>query len=151
MNRLARLIVVLAALPDTALAASGQFTFVTGPVTLQKANGTRSVPGRGTPVDPGDRIVTGANAMVQLTMVDEARISLRPSRKSFRSCFKRCTSSGWYATRSVHSARGRTVTVESTPTISIARGEEYIRSMTTYRCLTMQKCTQRIRRRDHRC
>jgi hypothetical protein len=79
MNRLARLLIVLAALPATAFAASGQFTFVIGDVTLQKANGTRTVPVRGTPVDAGDRIVTGPTAMVQLTMVDEARISLRPS------------------------------------------------------------------------
>ena len=34
---------------------------------------------RGTPVDPGDRIVTGTNGMAQLTMVDQARLSLRPS------------------------------------------------------------------------
>ena len=67
------------AAPFAAAAASGTFTFVTGPVTLQKANGTRVVPVRGTPVDAGDRIVTGAGGMVQLTMVDEARISLRPS------------------------------------------------------------------------
>ena len=65
--------------PFAAGAASGTFTFVTGPVTLQKASGARSVPVRGTTVDPGDRIVTGPTGMVQLTMVDEARISLRPS------------------------------------------------------------------------
>ena len=67
------------AAPLAAAAASGTFTFVVGPVTLQKANGTRVAPVRGTTVDPGDRIVTGAGGMVQLTMVDEARISLRPS------------------------------------------------------------------------
>ena len=74
-----RLAVLLAAFPAISLAASGEFTFVTGEVTLQKANGARSVPVRGTAVDPGDRIVTGANGMVQLSMVDQARISLRPS------------------------------------------------------------------------
>jgi hypothetical protein len=70
---------VALALPLAAAAASGEFTFVTGEVTLQKADGSRSVPVRGTPVDPGDRITTGANGMVQLTMIDNARLSLRPS------------------------------------------------------------------------
>ena len=70
----------LAALaPLAAWPASGEFTFVVGEVSLTKANGQRSVPTRGTSVDPGDRIVTGANGMAQLTMVDQARLSLRPS------------------------------------------------------------------------
>ena len=68
-----------AALAPAVLAASGQFTFVVGEVSLTKANGQRSAPVRGTAVDPGDRIVTGANGMAQLTMVDQARLSLRPS------------------------------------------------------------------------
>jgi len=68
----------LAATPLIAGAASGEFAFVTGEVTLTKANGQRSTPVRGTPVDPGDRIATGANGMAQLTMVDNARLSLRP-------------------------------------------------------------------------
>lgn len=66
-------------LPLGAAAASGEFTFVTGQVTLQKADGRQSVPARGTAVDQGDRITTGADGMVQLTMVDQARLSLRPS------------------------------------------------------------------------
>jgi len=37
---------------------------------------------RGTPVDAGDRVTTGANGMAQLTMVDQARLSLRPRRSS---------------------------------------------------------------------
>jgi hypothetical protein len=69
----------LAAVPLSAAAASGQFTFVVGEVSLAKANGQRVAPVRGTPVDPGDRIVTGTNGMAQLTMVDQARLSLRPS------------------------------------------------------------------------
>lgn len=67
------------ATPALAIAASGEFSFVTGEVTLTKRDGRSSTPTRGTAVDPGDRIVTGANGMVQLTMVDQARISLRPS------------------------------------------------------------------------
>ncbi|HEY4998333.1 MAG TPA: FecR domain-containing protein, partial [Usitatibacter sp.] len=77
VNRL--LLAALAATPLLAAAASGQFTFVTGEVSLQKANGQRSVPARGTPVDAGDRITTGRNGMAQLTMVDQARLSLRPA------------------------------------------------------------------------
>ncbi|MGZ5083983.1 MAG: FecR family protein, partial [Usitatibacter sp.] len=77
VNRL--LVAALAATPMMAAAASGEFTFVTGEVSLAKANGQRSVPVRGTPVDAGDRITTGANGMAQLTMVDQARLSLRPA------------------------------------------------------------------------
>ena len=77
VNRL--LLAALAATPLWAGAASGEFTFVTGEVSLVKANGQRSTPARGTPVDAGDRITTGANGMAQLTMVDQARLSLRPA------------------------------------------------------------------------
>ena len=69
---------LVAATPLGAMAASGEFTFVVGEVALTKANGQRVTPTRGTAVDPGDRIVTGANGMAQLTMVDQARLSLRP-------------------------------------------------------------------------
>jgi len=69
----------LAAAPCIAFAAAGEFTFVVGEVTLTKASGQRSTPAKGTPVDAGDRIATGANGMAQLTMVDQARLSLRPA------------------------------------------------------------------------
>ncbi len=62
-----------------AFAASGEFTFVVGEVALTKSNGQRVNPTKGTAVDAGDRIVTGANGMAQLTMIDQARLSLRPS------------------------------------------------------------------------
>ncbi|MEO5695316.1 MAG: hypothetical protein ABIQ72_19415 [Usitatibacter sp.] len=62
-----------------AFAASGEFTFVVGEVALTKSNGQRTTPTKGTPVDAGDRITTGNNGMAQLTMVDQARLSLRPS------------------------------------------------------------------------
>jgi hypothetical protein len=48
-------------------------------VKLVKANGQTSPAARGMPVDAGDRIVTGTDGMAQLTMVDQARLSLRPS------------------------------------------------------------------------
>src|ERR1700716_3030775 len=67
------------AVPLLAGAAAGEFTFVTGAVTLTKANGQSLAPARGTPVDPGDRISTGPDGMAQLTMVDQARLSLRPN------------------------------------------------------------------------
>jgi hypothetical protein len=63
----------------SAAAQSGEFTFVTGEVAVVKANGQRTTPGRGTAVEPGDRISTGVNGMAQLTMVDQARLSLRPN------------------------------------------------------------------------
>ena len=69
----------LAALaPLCAWPAAGEFTFVVGEVTLVKMNGIRTTPTKGTPVDPGDQINTGNNGMAQLTMVDQARLSLRP-------------------------------------------------------------------------
>ncbi len=71
--------IALALAPVAAGAASGEFAFVTGEVSLVKANGQRSAPVRGTPVDTGDRVTTGANGMAQLTMVDQARLSLRPN------------------------------------------------------------------------
>jgi hypothetical protein len=77
VNRI--LAAMLAATPLFAGAAAGEFSFVTGEVTLIKSNGQRSTPAKGTPVDPGDRVNTGANGMAQLTMVDNARLSLRPS------------------------------------------------------------------------
>ena len=77
MNRI--LAAMLAAAPLIAGASAGEFSFVTGEVTLIKANGQRSTPVKGTPVDPGDRVTTGANGMAQLTMVDNARLSLRPA------------------------------------------------------------------------
>ena len=80
-RRLLRLLAAtfVALVPLAAAAAAGQFTFVVGEVSLVKVNGQRVVPTRGTPVDSGDRIVTGANGMAQLTMVDQARLSLRPN------------------------------------------------------------------------
>src|SRR5688500_9263927 len=71
--------VVLSLAGSVAIAASGEFTFVTGEVSVLKANGQRVTPSRGTAVDPGDRVSTGANGMAQLTMVDQARLSLRPN------------------------------------------------------------------------
>jgi FecR protein len=65
--------------PLAASAASGEFTFVVGDVSVTKANGQRATPAKGSAVDSGDRITTGANGMAQLTMVDNARLSLRPS------------------------------------------------------------------------
>lgn len=60
-----------------ALAASGQFTFVTGDVRVVTA-GNRTVPAtRGMEVNAGDVIITGTDGMAQLSMIDAARLSLR--------------------------------------------------------------------------
>ncbi len=59
-----------------AYAQSGQFTYVIGDVRVQSPGAT--VQARvGTEVNPNDIIITGSNGMAQLTMVDEARLSLR--------------------------------------------------------------------------
>ena len=70
---------VASLLPLIAAAAAGQFTFVSGQVTLTKASGQAGAAARGSVVDPGDRIATGADGMAQLTMVDQAKLSLRPN------------------------------------------------------------------------
>jgi hypothetical protein len=62
-----------------AFGQSGTFTFVTGDVNVQRKDGQRLPVTRGTPVNPGDAIVTGTHGMAQLTMVDQAKISLRPN------------------------------------------------------------------------
>jgi hypothetical protein len=61
-----------------AFGQSGTFTFVTGDVSVQRA-GQRVPVTRGAPVRPGDTIVSGTQGMAQLTMVDQAKISLRPN------------------------------------------------------------------------
>lgn len=71
--------VALAVLAPAAFAASGTFTFVTGEVNLTKRDGKRVVATRGTEVDPGDLIATGSAGMAQLSMIDQARLSLRPN------------------------------------------------------------------------
>ena len=63
-------------------AASGQFTYVIGNVSVQ--SGGRIIQAmRGTEVNSGDLIVTGDDGMAQLAMIDQAKISLR-SRSQLR-------------------------------------------------------------------
>ncbi|QJR10796.1 hypothetical protein DSM104443_01865 [Usitatibacter rugosus] len=71
--------VALAVLAPAAFAASGTFTFVTGDVSLTKRDGKKVAATRGTEVDPGDLIATGGAGMAQLSMIDQARLSLRPN------------------------------------------------------------------------
>ena len=59
-----------------ALAQSGQFTYVAGNVTVERA-GSVITPVRGTTVQPLDIIQTGPDGMAQLSMVDQAKLSLR--------------------------------------------------------------------------
>lgn len=60
-----------------AVAASGQFTFVTGDVRVVTGQ-NRTIPAaRGMEVNPGDLVITGTDGMAQLSMVDSARLSLR--------------------------------------------------------------------------
>ncbi len=73
------LAIALALAATHAAGASGTFTFVTGEVSLTKRGGQRISAVRGTEVDPGDLIATGASGMAQLSMVDQARLSVRPN------------------------------------------------------------------------
>ena len=62
------------------IAQSGRFTYVTGNVQVQSSSGFQLAK-TGTEVNPNDIIVTGADGMAQLTMVDQARLSLRSNSK----------------------------------------------------------------------
>ena len=66
----------LLAMAAPAFSQSGQFTYVIGTVTIERG-AQRITPVRGTTVTPLDVIVTGADGMAQLAMVDQARLSLR--------------------------------------------------------------------------
>ncbi len=73
---------------SSAYAQSGQFTYVIGDVSVQSPGAT--VPARvGTEVNPNDIIITGPNGMAQLTMVDNARLSLRSNSKLLVSTYPR--------------------------------------------------------------
>ncbi|MBI3714755.1 MAG: FecR domain-containing protein [Betaproteobacteria bacterium] len=73
-----KLLVCLAALTASAWAqaASGTFTYVTGGVFVE-TQGRRVPATRGMEVNSGDLVVTQANGMAQLAMVDQAKLSLR--------------------------------------------------------------------------
>ncbi|MCW5593216.1 MAG: FecR domain-containing protein [Burkholderiales bacterium] len=62
-----------------AFGQSGTFTFVTGDVSVQRRDGQRVPVTRGAPVNSGDTIVSGDKGMAQLTMVDQAKLSVRPN------------------------------------------------------------------------
>jgi hypothetical protein len=79
-RKLAYVLVLGALVPAApAFGQSGTFTFVTGDVNVVRRDGQRVTVGKGTAVNPGDSVVTGTQAMAQLTMVDQAKISLRPN------------------------------------------------------------------------
>lgn len=79
-KKLASLLVVSGLVSaGTAFAQSGSATFVTGDVNLQRRDGQRVALARGMAVNAGDAIVTGSQGMAQLTMVDQAKLSLRPN------------------------------------------------------------------------
>jgi hypothetical protein len=73
---LASLVLLGGLTPLGAEAASGTFTYVAGQVFVER-NGQRIVAARGVEVDPGDVIVAGADGMAQLSMIDQAKLSLR--------------------------------------------------------------------------
>lgn len=68
---------VTLAMSNAVLAASGQFTFVTGDVRVETKGGRIVAATRGMEVNPGDLIITGTDGMAQLAMIDSARLSLR--------------------------------------------------------------------------
>ncbi|MCA2998605.1 MAG: FecR domain-containing protein [Rhodocyclaceae bacterium] len=63
-------------LPMSVVAASGTFTYVVGQVFVERS-GQRMIATQGFEVDPGDVIIAGADGMAQLSMIDQAKLSLR--------------------------------------------------------------------------
>jgi len=63
---------------STAIAQSGKFSYVIGSVYVE-SNGQRVTATRGMTVNAGDLVVTLADGMAQLSMIDEAKLSLRSS------------------------------------------------------------------------
>ena len=58
-------------------ADAGRFFVVIGDVRVLNANGQALPAVRGSALSMGDTVITGANALAQLRMVDDGRISLR--------------------------------------------------------------------------
>lgn len=69
-------LMLFAAIGANAYAASGVFTFVIGPVSVKTGNLERQAQ-RGMEVNQGDVVTTGRDGMAQLTMTDQAQLSLR--------------------------------------------------------------------------
>jgi hypothetical protein len=65
------------ALSPSAFAQSGTFTYVTGGVFIERAGVPRVAAMRGMQVNQGDLIIAGADGMAQLSMIDQAKLSLR--------------------------------------------------------------------------
>ena len=77
MPLLATIVVLVGILMGSAaFAQSGKFSYVIGGVYVE-TNGKRVNAARGMNVTAGDFVVTQADGMAQLSMIDEAKISLR--------------------------------------------------------------------------
>jgi hypothetical protein len=70
------LVAIVCAHVANAFAQSGEFTYVYGNVVLE-TGGQRVAATRGLKVNPGDLVITGADGLAQLTMIDQARLALR--------------------------------------------------------------------------
>jgi hypothetical protein len=69
--------VACAAWSASAAHAQGTVVFTSGPVTVQRVDGTRVLAAVGMTVANGDTVITGADANIQMSMIDQARVSLR--------------------------------------------------------------------------
>lgn len=63
--------------PAFAADASSRIQFVTGDVTVIRADGTEVPAVKGVVIGPGDRLVTGANGMAQVRASDQGVVALR--------------------------------------------------------------------------
>ncbi|HRE18184.1 MAG TPA: FecR family protein, partial [Rhodocyclaceae bacterium] len=66
-------------LPLTAWGQAGDVRFAQGDVQVQRANGSIERPVRGTKLNEGDTLITGSTGTIQITMVDQAVLAVRPN------------------------------------------------------------------------
>lgn len=77
MHKLCAVIACL--LPVTALGQAGEVRFVQGDAKVERAGGKTELLERGSKLAEGDVVVTGASANIQITMIDDAVVAVRPN------------------------------------------------------------------------
>lgn len=73
------LFIVALLLPLSAWSQAGEVRFALGDAKVQRASGTQERLERGTRLAEGDTVITGASGHVQITMVDNAVVAVRPN------------------------------------------------------------------------
>src|SRR3972149_11233127 len=74
-----RILLLLAAYAGAAFGAAGNVQFVIGDVKLITKTGVTRALQKGAEINEGDKVITAANASVQIKMVDGGFIAVRPN------------------------------------------------------------------------